>query len=244
VDSKPQWQHWPQLYQPYHYTQYTLPIYSQNYLREAAVTGHFPGSNQKVTPYWSAINFDSPRYFQAFCDAKNRKFGALHALFDKNGDGKVTFGEVNAVSLNDTDPAIVELNNAWDNTDGLDTNIKAKIVANILPKFNAADGDNDQSLDMNEFADYATILYDAIGFYEKALRDSSGDNEKIAQNEWDCTATDLAASSCNPNLYDQTLIDDMVGNDGDSMLSFAEYRNVMQFYKNVAQQQGSWTQYC
>merc|ERR1711997_911476 len=87
VDSKPQWQHWPQLYQPYHYTQYTLPIYSQNYLREAAVTGHFPGSNQKVTPYWSAINFDSPRYFQAFCDAKNRKFGALHALFDKNGDG-------------------------------------------------------------------------------------------------------------------------------------------------------------
>merc|ERR1712001_699275 len=136
VDSKPQLQYWPQLYQPYHYTQYTLPIYSQNYLREAAVTGHFPGSNQKVTPYWNAINFDSPRYFKAFCDAK------------------------------------------------------------------------------------------------------------IAQNEWDCTATDLHGSSCNPNVYDQTLINDMVGNNGDSMLSFAEYRNVMQFYKNVAQQQGSWTQYC
>merc|ERR1712001_413554 len=97
--------------------------------------------------------------------------------------------------------AIVELNNAWDNTDGLDTNIKAKIVANILPKFNAADADNDQSLDMNEFADYATMLYDAIGFYEKALRNRDAtsatfDDEKIAQNEWDCTAVTIAAGTC------------------------------------------------
>ena len=36
----------------------------------------------------------------------------------------------------------------------------------------------------------------------------------------------------------------MVGNDGDNMLSFAEYRNVMQFYENVAKQQGTWEQYC
>ena len=89
--------------------------------------------------------------------------------------------------------------------------INDKIVAIILPKFNAADADNDQSLDMNEFADYATILYDAIGFYEKALRDrntasATFDDEKIAQNEWDCTATDIAASTCNPNVYDQTLV--------------------------------------
>ena len=35
VDSKPQWQYWHQpLY--HHYTQYTLPFYSQNYLTEAA----------------------------------------------------------------------------------------------------------------------------------------------------------------------------------------------------------------
>jgi len=249
VDSKPQWQYWPQLYQPYHYTQYALPIYSQNYLREAAVTGHFPGSNQKVTPYWGGVNFDNPRYFKAFCEAKTRKFGVLHMMFDKNGDGQVTFGEVNIVSLDSTHGAIVELNKAWDDTDGLELKILDKIVANILPKFNAADADNDQSLDMNEFADYATILYDLIRFYEKALRDRNPasptfDDEKIAQNEWDCTQLDISGGSCNPNLYDQTLIDDMVGNDGDSMLSFTEYRNVMQFYKNVATQQGSWTQYC
>ena len=91
--------------------------------------------------------------------------------------------------------------------------IKDKIVANILPKFNAADADNDQSLDMNEFADYATILYDAIGFYEKALRDRNSasatfDDEKIAQNEWDCTQIDISStpSTCNPNVYDQTLV--------------------------------------
>jgi len=257
VDSKPQWQHWPQLYQPYHYTQYALPIYSQNYLREAAVTGHFPGTNQKVTPYWGGVNFESPRYFQAFCDAQNRAFGDLHALFDNNGDGQITFGEVNEVSLDTDHPAIVKLLTdaaefpalPWDNLDSMQTAIQGKIVAIILPKFNAADADNDQSLDMNEFADYAIILYDAIGFYEKALRDrntasATFDDEKIAQNEWDCTATDIAAVTCNPNVYDQTLIDDMVGNNGDSMLSFAEYRNVMQFYKNVAKQQGAWPQYC
>ena len=48
--------------------------------------------------------------------------------------------------------------------------IKAKILSILLIKHNAADADNNQSLDMNEFADYATILYDAIGFYIKALR--------------------------------------------------------------------------
>jgi len=249
VDSKPQWQYWPQLYQPYHYTQYALPIYSQNYLTEAAVTGHFPGTNQKVTPYWGAVNFDSPRYFKAFCEEKNRKFGSLFNDFDENGDGQVTFGEVNRASQETNAAPMTKLGTAWDNDDELSDEIKTKIKAIILPKFNAADADNDQSLDMNEFADYATILYDAIGFYEKALRDrlttsATFDDEKIAQNEWDCTATDLAAGSCIPNVYDQTLIADMVGNDGDSMLSFAEYRNVMQFYKNVAQQQGSWTQYC
>jgi len=218
-------------------------------LREAAVTGHFPGTNQKVTPYWGGVNFESPRYFQAFCDAQNRAFGDLHALFDKNGDGQITFGEVNEVSLDSGHPAMLELSDAWDQNSNLAQMINDKIVAIILPKFNAADADNDQSLDMNEFADYATILYDAIGFYEKALRDrntasATFDDEKIAQNEWDCTATDIAAATCNPNVYDQTLIDDMVGNNGDSMLSFAEYRNVMQFYKNVAKQQGAWPQYC
>ena len=89
--------------------------------------------------------------------------------------------------------------------------INDKIVAIILPKFNAADADNDQSLDMNEFADYATMLYDAIGFYEKALRNrdptsATFDDEKIAQNEWDCTAVTIAAGTCNPNIYDQTLV--------------------------------------
>jgi len=247
VDSKPQFQYWHQPYQPYHYTQYALPIYPTNYLTEAAVTGHFPGTNQKVTPYWGAVNFDSPRYFQAFCDEKNRKFGVLFNAFDVNGDGQVTFGEVNKASLGTNAAPMTELENAWDNNDGLEADIRAKIQSILLIKFNAADADNDQSLDMNEFADYATILYDAIGFYTKALRNSKApfDDEKIEQTEWDCTKKQIDGTpGCTPNLYDVTKIKDMVGNDGDEMLSFAEYRNVMQFYKNVAHQQGTWPQYC
>ena len=83
--------------------------------------------------------------------------------------------------------------------------IDTKIGSMFLIKFNAADADNDQSLDMNEFADYATILYDAIGFYSKALRDSNGDNEKIEQNEWDCTQAQIVAG-CTPNQYDVTKV--------------------------------------
>ena len=82
--------------------------------------------------------------------------------------------------------------------------IKGKIQSILLIKFNAADADNDQSLDMNEFADYATILYDAIGFYSKALRKTNGDNEKIEQDEWDCTRADITA--CAPNQYDQSKV--------------------------------------
>merc|ERR1712223_1830664 len=241
VDSKPQWQYWHQpLYR--HYTQYALPFYSQNYLTEAAVTGHFPGTNQKVTPYWGAVNFDSPRYFKAFCDEKNRKFGGLFNAFDVNGDGQITFGEVNEASLGTNTAPKTELALAWAG-DPLAAAIDTKIGSILLIKFNVADADNDQALDMNEFADYATILYDAIGFYSKALRDSNGDNEKIEQNEWDCTQAQIVAG-CTPNRYDVTKIDDMVGNDGDDMLSFNEYRNVMQFYENVAKQQGTWEQYC
>jgi len=344
VDSKPQWQYWPQLYQPYHYTQYALPIYSQNYLTEAAVTGHFPGTNQKVTPYWGAVNFDSPRYFKAFCEEKNRKFGSLFNDFDENGDGQVTFGEVNRASQETNAAPMKTLETAWDDSDHkypkgswigpnvniwtdaqcdilksgihninllecqrqceqhemcsavnyspteqngdcilrkcgrevppplgshldykgyyIDSNqaaeIKKKIKAIILPKFNVADADNDQSLDMNEFANYATVLYDAIGFYEMALRDRQTanpnfDDERIAQNEWDCTHKQIKCTAdgagctgakCTPHAYDQTKIDSMVGNNGDNMLDFAEYRNVMLFYKNVARQQGTWPQYC
>ena len=93
--------------------------------------------------------------------------------------------------------------------------IDTKIGSILLIKFNAADADNDQSLDMNEFADYATILYDAIGFYTKALRDrdptsKTFDDEKIHQNEWDCTAAQIkggtATNKCEPNLYDVTKV--------------------------------------
>jgi len=223
-------------------------------LTEAAVTGHFPGTNQKVTPYWGAVNFDSPRYFKAFCDEKERRFGRLFNPFDVNGDGQITFGEVNEASLKwdatpgdatpAEEPALAirnELAEAWKD-DPLENKIETKIGEILLIKFNVADADNDQSLDMNEFADYATILYDAIGFYSKALRKTNGDNEKIEQDEWDCTRADITA--CAPNQYDQSKIEDMVGNDGDNMLSFAEYRNVMQFYENVAKQQGTWAQYC
>ena len=85
------------------------------------------------------------------------------------------------------------------------------LVAILLPKFNDADADNDQSLDMNEFADYAQILYDAIGFYTKALRDTDTtsktfDNEKITQNEWDCTSKAITDNTCSPNAYDQTKV--------------------------------------
>merc|ERR1712020_266546 len=100
--------------------------------------------------------------------------------------------------------------------------IEKKIGEILLIKFNVADAD--------------------IGFYSKALRKTNGDNAKIEQDEWDCTRADITA--CAPNQYDQSKIEDMVGNDGDNMLSFAEYRNVMQFYENVAKQQGAWAQYC
>ena len=90
------------------------------------------------------------------------------------------------------------------------------LVAILLPKFNDADADNDQSLDMNEFADYAQILYDAIGFYTKALRDrdptsKTFDDEKIHQNEWDCTSKAITDNTCSPNAYDQTKVGLNVG---------------------------------
>ena len=64
-----------------------MQYFACHYLRSFLVTGHFPGTNQKVTPYWGVnmVNFDSPRYFQAFCDEKNRKFGVLFNAFDENG---------------------------------------------------------------------------------------------------------------------------------------------------------------
>jgi len=249
VDSKPQWQQWPQLYQPYHYTQYALPIYSQNYLKEAAVTGHFPGTNQKVTPYTAVKDTLPARYFQAFCEEKTRKFGGLFDAFDENGDGQVTYSEATKASLETNAAPMTTLEKAWDNDDDLSADIKKKIKAIILPKFKPADANHDQSLDMNEFAHYATVLYDAIGFYEIALRDRQTasptfDDEKIAQNEWDCTQKQIKDAKCIPHVYDQTKIEDMVGNNGDKMLDFAEYKDVMQFYKNIARQQGTWPQYC
>ena len=87
--------------------------------------------------------------------------------------------------------------------------IDTKIGSILLIKFNAADADNDQSLDMNEFAHYATILYDAIGFYSKALRNSKAghDPEKIEQIEWDCTKAQIdSATGCTPNKYDVTKV--------------------------------------
>ena len=87
--------------------------------------------------------------------------------------------------------------------------IDTKIGSILLIKFNVADADNDQSLDMNEFADYATILYDAIGFYSKALRNSIApfDNEKIEQAEWDCTKAQIdSTGGCTPNQYDVTKV--------------------------------------
>ena len=87
--------------------------------------------------------------------------------------------------------------------------IKAKILSILLIKHNAADADNNQSLDMNEFADYATILYDAIGFYSKALRNSKApfDDDKIEQTEWDCTKKQIDGTpGCTPNLYDVTKV--------------------------------------
>ena len=80
------------------------------------------------------------------------------------------------------------------------------MIKYILPNFNDADANNDQILDLNEFYNYGTVLYDAIAFLKIALRDANQDNDKIEQNEWDCTFEDIDNGDCDSSALDQTLV--------------------------------------
>ena len=84
--------------------------------------------------------------------------------------------------------------------------IQDELIKYIMPNFNDADANNDQILDLNEFYNYGTLLYDAIAFLKIALRDVNKDNDKIEQNEWDCTFEDIDNEDCDPSPRDQTLV--------------------------------------
>lgn len=184
-------------------------------------------------------------FFLEFCEDNFRFYGLGFDLMDLNKDGKVSYTEVSHFTEDDDN---------WQTflEDGIGTNLfdyrqeedvddwtymYAKVASIAASRFNEYDKNNDNVLDMAEYFDYLTMVYDAIAFYARALRDTeNGDNDLIEQKEWDCSYYQIDNDECDLDSYEQTLISGMIGNDGDSVLTFDEFRNVMSFYKQVAKQ--------
>jgi len=248
ANAIPQWNYWtyhqPLVYQPLAHTQ-PMPVYSFQHFK-SAITGHM--GPQKVTTYNKvlpyAIDFEDPRFFIEFCEDNLRFYGLGFDKMDLNKDGKVSYAEVSHYT-DDED----EWEDFLEYTLGTDlfderqeedvddwSYFYAKVGSMAAARFNEHDRNNDNVLDMAEFFDYLTMVYDAASFYTRALRDVDGDNDLIEQKEWDCSYDQLHDEECDLDSYEQTLISGMIGNDGDSVLTFDEFRNVMSFYKQVAKQ--------
>jgi len=242
----PQWNYWtyhqPLVYQPLAHTQ-PMPVYSFQHFK-SAITGHM--GPQKVTTYNKvlpyAIDFDDPRFFIEFCEDNFRYFGIGFDLMDLNKDGKVSYSEVSHFTDDEGEwqnfvyktATNLNIKHAYESDDL--TVLYAKVGSLAASRFNEYDKNNDNVLDMAEFFDYLAMVYDAVAFYTRALRDLDGDNDLIEQKEWDCTYYQIDHDECDVDAYEQTLISGMIGNDGDSVLTFDEFRNVMKFYKQVAKQ--------
>lgn len=221
-----------------------MPVYSFQHFK-SAITGHM--GPQKVTTYNKvlpyAIDFDDPRFFIEFCEDNFRYYGIGFDLMDLNKDGKVSYSEVSHFTDDEDEfeSFMYEIETSLqderqeEDTDDYEV-LFAKVGSLAASRFNEYDKNNDNVLDMAEFFDYLAMVYDAVAFYTRALRDLDGDNDLIEQKEWDCTYYQIYDDECDIDAYEQTLISGMIGNDGDEVLTFDEFRNVMSFYKQVAKQ--------
>jgi len=259
--ASPQWNYWtytqpvvhqPVVHQPLVYTQQWPVTYTYQHFK-AALTGTL--GTQKVTTYNKvipyAVDFEDPRFFIEFCEPPNRYFGLGFHAMDKNNDGKVSFNEMSELTNADESDwrtfmytIETELQDEIQEEEGDYELMFAYTQQLAQTRFNDYDKNNDNILDMNEFFGYLSMIQDAVAFYFRALKDSNGDNNLISQNEWDCTHDQIEDDDCDPDKYDQTLISGMIGNNGDSALTFDEYRNVMSFYKQVAQQFEKFEYFC
>jgi len=219
---------------------------------KSALTGY--AGTQKVTTYNKVIpyafDFEDHRFFIEFCEGKHRFYGLGFHLMDENNDGKVSFGEVSAFTQD------FDKFEAWifDVETNLQDDIQeeygdedlmfSKVAYLASTEFNSCDINNDNVLNMREFYDFMEMIHDGVAFYFRALKDTNGNNELIEQHEWDCSHDQIENDACDPDSYDQTLISGMIGNDGDDVLTFQEYRKVMSFYKQVAVQFEKFEYFC
>ena len=100
--------------------------------------------------------------------------------------------------------------------DGQDQYIKREIVASVLELFHHFDHNDDNLLNMDEFWEFGSGLYDTWDFARYATRDLSNLDEEgeafdvITQDEWDCIQNveedGLDYPQCNPSAANGQLL--------------------------------------
>jgi len=246
---------------PFYQYYYQQPIYGAPVFRFSSMSsplGHVDGSSAitgKASTYQNVLfqpkpEQYQPRFFRRYkscTDGGGLDVKGYFIEFDLNRDGRVSFSEVNAVSLCNLNTITGEpMTNTLESNCAPFIDVASttmKVLEKIIPRhmfqfFQSMDENNDQNLDINEFFNFAQELANANDFYEKALLDASGDDEVITQNEWECTKDQITNNECDTTQFspDRTLIENMIGNNGDSQLTFTEFKNVMEFYEGVAKE--------
>jgi len=249
----------------YHHPVYNLPVYAHQPLTHAATP-----SKKAVTTYAKKENV---HFSSIMCQVDHREVAKLWDFVDLNTDGLIGFNDMDFASrhpiIGETFLGImmpeVTRRSVYE-TDGEDIAeiVGYQLKGQVQSLFHKCDSNNDNILDMDEFYQFAHLMYDAADFYHIAARNalSDGGNELanlsppnkipksfgvITQEEWDCTqnpaGTGLEPENC-PLDNSQTRIETMVGNNGDSELTLWEYFDVFAHFYKKAKASVHFDDYC
>jgi len=248
----------------YHHPVYNVPVYP--YHGYALATAK-QAPQTKVTTYAKASNAGT-HFWETFCKISDRDIKGLFSWFDTDHNGIVSFPELNFASLCNVlegedehcgwihESHLGEEVEAWSEWDGQDQYMKREIVASVLELFHHFDHNDDNLLNMDEFWEFGSGLYDTWNFAHYSTRDLSNLDEEgeafdvITQDEWDCIQNveedGLDYPQCNPSPANgQLLIEELVGNDDhDDELTLWEFFAVQAHFLKEAHNSVHWYDYC
>merc|ERR1712241_1556437 len=122
-----------------------------------------------------------------------------------------------------------------------------KLDGQFLDLFHATDINNDNCLDMNEFWNFGSHLWDSIEFYIRSTSNPDDEEDplgdRISQLELNCFGQDI--SECNPNEGQQILLSEMPNMDGDpNSLNLAEFKSAIHDWRLKAKNSPYFEGYC
>jgi len=122
-----------------------------------------------------------------------------------------------------------------------------KLDGQFLDLFHATDINNDNCLDMNEFWNFGSHLWDSIEFYIRSTSNPDDEEDplgdKMSQLELNCFGQII--SECNPNEGQQLLLSEMPNMDGDpNSLNLAEFKSAIHDWRLKAKNSPYFEGYC